>query len=961
MGSGRTEGDPTRGRRWLWNISCLVFLALALFAFRSSQAWDAPEVPDLAPPFKSPELAASLPGLDDVSGAVGSPVVLYSEGPPQAQMFTSNTAMAKDLRASLITGAWERTWLTLDDSVEVQVRMFEVRRAGSKYGETSHCTQGDKLTLSAGANSARHEGSGSGREWYCASLSEGRTRAYVDLSVRKAQASSVNPEKALDGLLDAIDVNTSTDEPLPENYVSQQRAAILATWIVAVPVGALLSVLPTLLFDRASLQRALSRLRRRRLRRNHVDVTKEVAAAAAKSRAIGAARLAALLWAVRLTEELWLGVFGSLAVVVGAYLVTLFVERRLVNRQAGRNVTKAFSGRRAAWIAGGAILTILVMAGATWLWAAGAAMSAGASAPGLPDWQVHRSGVLMQFLAGAILLGSLLPLTLARRIAMRRPPASDDDTRPPVLLLRSFVDDKLRMRSRRLDRAGMLDQLALRRWERFEEVAAAALSKIGPVIAVGTPGQALPPGLGAVRIQLSHEEWQGKVTEIAEGSAFLAMTLGRTESLVWEMRQLQARGQLDKTLFLVPPLPTSELAMRIETLADVYGVPAESLWPGAGSVPLVIAFPRGHEEPAVLVARGPDDLGYDAAIDQAVTTLLRADVSAPLPIGQVAPEEPSDVIPMGLARPHKTWKRNPWVWSGILNVGVLSIAIPYVVGGTVGVQVDDAAVVLNPDYSITQVLEGSGDQPLVILNAIHATRVNFEDDTIESAWQFEAPVDAVVFADDTVYSSLRDDGTVEARDAESGDVRWTRHLGDRVRGLSVANETVYVSLAVEQKVLSLAADSGELVQDIELDGHPWDVLALGSFLYVPLIDRDELVQLDGKTLKETGRVDTDRSPSEVTQWGGAPVVISRADHVAVRLVPGEDTPQVVWLSRTNGEVLGIGSLLLAEGHDRLTLLHVDGRVQRFNTLGGQGGGLAIADGGVVVAEDNMLRLFRTES
>ncbi|WP_286928890.1 MULTISPECIES: hypothetical protein [Aeromicrobium] len=957
MRPGKSESDPTRGRTWYWNISCLVFLALALLAFQSSQAWDAPAVPDLAPPFDTPSVAASFPSLGDVSGSVGGSVVLYSEGPPQVQAFTSNSAMAQDLRAAVVTGAWERTWVTLDDSVEVQIRVYEVRRAASTYGQTDHCTQGDELSLSSDAGRARYEGSGNGRERYCANLSAGRTRAYVDLSVRAAHSSQVNPQQALSGLLDAIQVNTSPDEPPPDVYGSQQRAAILAAWIVAVPFGALLSVLPALVFDRATYQRAISHLCRRRLRGHQVDVTKDVSAAAAKSRAIGAARLAALLWAVRLTEELWLGVFGSLAVVVVAYLATLFVERHLVNRQAGRNVTTAFTGRRVWWIATGAALTILVMAGATWLWAAGAAMSAGVTAPGLPDWQVRRTGVIMQCIAGAILLGSLLPLALARRIAMRRAPAPEDDTRPPILLLRSFVDDKLRMRSRRLDRSGVLDQLALRRRERFEEVAAAALSKIGPVIAVGTPGQALPPGLGAVRIQLSHEEWQDKVTEIAEHTAFLAMTLGRTESLVWEIRQIHARGQLDKTLFLVPPLPRSERALRINTLADVYGVPRESLWPSAGSVPLVIAFPRDHDEPLVLVARAADDLAYDAGIHQAVATLLRADVSAPLPIGHAAPREPTDVIPMGMAKPHKTWKREPWAWYLIVNVGVLSLAIPFVLGGTVGVQADVAAVELNPDYSITHVLSGSGNQPLVILNGIHATRVNFEDSTIEPAWQFGAPVEEAIFDDGTVYSALRDDGTVQARDADSGVVRWTRSLGDRVRGLSVANETLYVSLPGERKVLALAAGSGEVTQEAELKGHPWDVLALGKFVYVPLIDRNELVELDGRSFEVDGRIHTDRAPSEVTSWGGTPTVISRADHVAVRLLPGEETLQVVWLARTQGEVLGIGPLLLAEGHDRLTAVHVDGRIQRLNTLGGHDDGLAITGGGVVVAEDSMLRLF----
>ena len=108
---------------------------------------------------------------------------------------------------------------------------------------------------------------------------------------------------------------------------------------------------------------------------------------------------------------------------------------------------------------------------------------------------------------------------------LRNSAAPDD--RAPVLLLRSFTDDRVRMRARLLDRANLIDQLALRRWESFEEVEAAALSRYGPVFAVATQ-ERFSPALGAVRMQFSHEEWQVGVGELVEKSVMIAVTVGRS-------------------------------------------------------------------------------------------------------------------------------------------------------------------------------------------------------------------------------------------------------------------------------------------------------------------------------------------------------------------------------------------------------------------------------------------------
>ena len=50
-----------------------------------------------------------------------------------------------------------------------------------------------------------------------------------------------------------------------------------------------------------------------------------------------------------------------------------------------------------------------------------------------------------------------------------------------------------------------------------EQELADILEHVGPVVAVGKPGEPLPE-LGAARLYVSHDEWQGKVHDVdAEG------------------------------------------------------------------------------------------------------------------------------------------------------------------------------------------------------------------------------------------------------------------------------------------------------------------------------------------------------------------------------------------------------------------------------------------------------------
>ena len=87
----------------------------------------------------------------------------------------------------------------------------------------------------------------------------------------------------------------------------------------------------------------------------------------------------------------------------------------------------------------------------------------------------------------------------------------------PVLYLRSFEDDQ---RAARLK--GQLTE---------EEHLASVLSQIGPFVAVGRPGEALPT-VGASRVYLGDDQWQPTVESLLRGSRLVIIRTGRTAQAV---------------------------------------------------------------------------------------------------------------------------------------------------------------------------------------------------------------------------------------------------------------------------------------------------------------------------------------------------------------------------------------------------------------------------------------------
>ena len=193
--------------------------------------------------------------------------------------------------------------------------------------------------------------------------------------------------------------------------------------------------------------------------------------------------------------------------------------------------------------------------------------------------------------------------------------------RPPVLLLRSFKDDMLRLKPPwfRRNRG--------KSWS-FEELLTGQLWCQGPVIAIGRPGEAAPP-IGAARDYFSGEKWQAEAERLARDADTIVMLVGVTEGLGWEMRRIQDLQMLSKLILVFPPVIHAESLPRWSTFCrHVAGLPmADSLASLPSPNLLMVVFPDTSEFVAFTVADRRDPQAYQLGLGAAIQ--MRARQSCP--------------------------------------------------------------------------------------------------------------------------------------------------------------------------------------------------------------------------------------------------------------------------------------------------------------------------------------------
>ena len=154
-------------------------------------------------------------------------------------------------------------------------------------------------------------------------------------------------------------------------------------------------------------------------------------------------------------------------------------------------------------------------------------------------------------LSWALFLGLSFPaLVFAAR--MRAPgliEVLEKDQLPPILYLRSFQADRHANSKAKKIRLDSLDNLLTARHSNEQEVGN-LMKKVGPMIAIGKPGEHLAT-LGAARLYVSDDHWKEVVESLIGISTIVILKLGKTEGLHWELTHLF--GQKIKEVVLLLP------------------------------------------------------------------------------------------------------------------------------------------------------------------------------------------------------------------------------------------------------------------------------------------------------------------------------------------------------------------------------------------------------------------------
>ena len=154
-----------------------------------------------------------------------------------------------------------------------------------------------------------------------------------------------------------------------------------------------------------------------------------------------------------------------------------------------------------------------------------------------------------------------------------------NDTRAPVVYLRSFSDDG------KVAEAHVVEGFIQLSTE--EEQFAKVLRRIGPFIAIGDPREKLPV-LGADRVYVGDGEWKKDVEDLLAKARLVVLRLSPSEGLLWEVQQVVSRVEPNRLLLFLPqnykydfikklaerwlPKPLPALPKRRTTIGTLRGI-----------------------------------------------------------------------------------------------------------------------------------------------------------------------------------------------------------------------------------------------------------------------------------------------------------------------------------------------------------------------------------------------------
>jgi len=246
-----------------------------------------------------------------------------------------------------------------------------------------------------------------------------------------------------------------------------------------------------------------------------------------------------------------------------------------------------------------------------------------------PDSTAHQLAGDTAFLGLLTLPLWALLLQLGRKLS--RPDAAtllEADDRAPIVLLRSFQDDE-----KSVKRRGVLARLLF--WGfggriRLEEAIAGELSRFGPFVAIGEPGERLPD-LGAARAYFCDDEWQAAVLDWIGRARTIVIIGGMTRWVTWELQRVIASGKLDRLVLLLPPDTPAGSAARRQLIAKAL---SGSHWQAAlegvdtSHAIALCQKPGTNDEIITFSSVAPRQVDYEIAIRLAVYAMHAAGKSA---------------------------------------------------------------------------------------------------------------------------------------------------------------------------------------------------------------------------------------------------------------------------------------------------------------------------------------------
>lgn len=120
---------------------------------------------------------------------------------------------------------------------------------------------------------------------------------------------------------------------------------------------------------------------------------------------------------------------------------------------------------------------------------------------------------------------------------------ADDDL--PVVYLRPFEIDGAKTSSwRHLESIGLFSPTD-------EAEIAGQLRRIGPVVAIGFPGEHIPRDIGAARVQCPHDEWQAFIQNWMKKARLIVLVVGKSDGVAWELETIRKNGFLRKTIVVL--------------------------------------------------------------------------------------------------------------------------------------------------------------------------------------------------------------------------------------------------------------------------------------------------------------------------------------------------------------------------------------------------------------------------